>query len=235
MHQIYLIPSIRERICRLRFKFLIVLIGLRSSSLENVLHAEYSKTHFHKYLSFKGRVNFLVNLVGSLLGKDRRKLKLLSVGPRFESELYGYRGLGLRWKNIGAIDTYSYSPRIRVGNMHNIDYPNEHFNIVVCGWTLAYSNNPAAALGEFARILSSNGLLIITWDLPSSFDLSLFPSLTLSRRLDIDNPNSSIEDPNVFDLVSKFFCLHRLEIGNLDFYGATPFATLVLKKAPIAI
>jgi hypothetical protein len=230
LHQIYLIPTIRERICRWRFKFLILFTGLRSSSLENVLHAEYSKGHFHKYLSFKGRVNFLVNLVGSLLGKDRKKLKLLSVGPRFESELYGYRGLGFRWKNIDAIDTYSYSPRIKVGNMHNIDYPNEHFNVVVCGWTLAYSNNPSAALGEFARILSSNGLLIITWDLPSIFDMSLFPSLTLSRRNDIDDPDSSIEDPNVFDLVSKFFYLHRLEIGKLEFYGATPFATLVLKK-----
>ena len=230
MHQIYLNPSIRERICRWRFKLLIVIIGLRSSSLEDVLHADYSKKHFQKYLSFKGRVNFLVNLVGSLLSNERKKVKLLSVGPRFESELYGYRGLGLRWKNIKAIDTYSYSPKIKVGNMHHIEYPNEHFNIVVCGWTLAYSKNPLLALREFERILADNGLLILTWDLPSSFDISLFPSLTLSRRNNIDDPESSIEDPNVFDLVSKFFCLHRLEIGKLDFYGATPFATLVLKK-----
>lgn len=203
---------------------------MRSSSLEDVLHADYSRKHFQKYLSFKGRVNFLVNLVGSVLGNDRKKIKLLSVGPRFESELYGYRGLGMRWKNIQAIDTYSYSPKISVGNMHQIEYPDKYFNIVVCGWTLAYSKNPLLALGEFERILATNGLLIITWDLPSSFDASLFPALTLNRRNEIDDPASSIEDPNIFDLVSKFFCVNRLEIGKLDFYGETPFATLILKK-----
>lgn len=85
--------------------------------------------------------------------------KVLSVGPRNEGELYFIRSLGFKWKNIEGLDLISYSDRIKLGDIHDSDYPDNKFNIIICGWVLAYSNNFKKILNEILRI-SKNGALI---------------------------------------------------------------------------
>ena len=47
---------------------------------------------------------------------------------------------GISRKNISAIDLISYSPWIDLGDMHNLPYKDNSFDIIICGWVIAYSN-----------------------------------------------------------------------------------------------
>lgn len=226
---LFAVPLIRERVCRLRYSILKRSYGIRQGTNEGVLHLTYSESHFKSYASFKGRVNYLVGIVGSLLPKQKTHLTILSIGPRFESELFGYRGLGLKWRNIKGLDTFSYSPKIQVGNMHSAPFKSESFDIIVCGWTIAYSANPEVAFGEFFRLLKPEGKIVITWDLPNSYEIKDPTSLTLSRKQDIDRIETLLPENPILENISSNFSVYRLEVGKLAFNGCTPFATLILQ------
>jgi SAM-dependent methyltransferase len=223
------IPLIRERVCRVRYSFLKRFYGIRQGTNEGVLHLAYSQSHFKSYLSFKGRVNYLVEIVNSLLPKKKKNLSILAIGPRFESELFGYRGLGIKWRNIQGLDTFSYSPKIQIGNMHSAPFNSGSFDIIVCGWTIAYSATPEVAFSEFFRLLKREGKVVITWDLPDSFEVKDPSSLTLNRKQDIDDIQTLLPENRILEAISTNFAVYRLELGRLPFNGSTPFATLVLE------
>lgn len=226
---LFAVPLIRERICRLRYSILKHAYGIRQGTSDGVLHLTYSQSHFKSYLSFKGRVNYLVGIVRTLLPRQKKHFSILSIGPRFESELFGYRGLGIKWRNIKGLDTFSYSPKIQVGNMHSAPFKSESFDIIVCGWTIAYSANPVVAFREFFRLLKPDGKIVITWDLPISYEVIDPTSLTLSRKLDIDKIETLLPETPILETISSNFKVYRLELGKLAFNGCTPFATLILQ------
>ena len=226
---IFVIPFVRERVCRLRFSILKRVYGIRQGTDENVLHLSYSESHFKSYLSFKGRINYLVNVVASLLPKEKKDISILSIGPRFESELFGYRGLGLKWRNIEGLDTFSYSPKIHVGNMHAAPFASGSFDLIVCGWTIAYSATPHLAFAEFSRLLKTDGKIVVTWDLPDSYEVKDPSSLTLSRKQDIDDIETLLPESKILETILGAFSVYRLELGKLPFNNITPFATLILQ------
>ena len=114
------------------------------------------------YTKFNGSKT--VSLVYPLKAIDfvnYEKNKILSVGPRNEGELFLIRSLGFLWKNIFAIDLFSYSNLIEVGDIHKNKYSDNFFDIIVCGWVLPYSNNFEKILEELIRITKNNGLISI--------------------------------------------------------------------------
>lgn len=226
---IFIVPLVRERVCRVRFMVLKRVYGIRQGTPEGILHLSYSESHFKSYLSFKGRINYLVQTVAALLPNQKTNLSILSIGPRFESELFGYRGLGLKWRNIKGLDTFSYSPKIQIGNMHSAPFPSSSFDIIVCGWTIAYSATPEIAFGEFSRLCKPDGKIVLTWDLPESYQVKDPSSLTLNRKLDIDNIQTLLPETRILDMLESNFLIHRFELGRLRFNNNTPFATLILQ------
>lgn len=92
---------------------------------------------------------------------DLKNLKVLSIGPRAEGEIFNIFAHGFELKNIIGLDLFSYSPFIKLGDMHNLNFNDEEFDIVLMGWCLAYSNDKKKALSEVKRVLSKNGLVII--------------------------------------------------------------------------
>ena len=60
-----------------------------------------------------GRSNRLLNPLIELLSINKRldQLKILSIGPRTEGELYNMFIKGFSWKNIYAVDLFSYSKK----------------------------------------------------------------------------------------------------------------------------
>lgn len=93
---------------------------------------------------------------------DRAKeLKLLSVGPRNENEVFHLIAHGFRPENIEAIDVVSNSPLVRVADMHDIPFPDSSFDVVVSGWTLPYSRNAKLAISQKVRVLRNGGLLCL--------------------------------------------------------------------------
>ena len=60
-----------------------------------------------------------------------------------------------------ALDTFSYSPLVEMGDMHNLSYKDDYFDAIVCGWTLSYSTNPQKACDEMKRVLKKNGSIVV--------------------------------------------------------------------------
>lgn len=201
--------------------------GLRTKNSKNSLMNDYSKEAFGNYCSIPTRIDYLIESVVGL--KPNKSTKLLSIGPRFESELFGYRGIGISKKSITAIDTYSYSPMIEIGDAHNLRFENNSFNIVVIGWTIAYSSQPNKIVSEALRVLKKNGHAIITFDLQNS----------INKYMDKSFPKNMILIPLVN---KKKFFLHNSSINyNIKSFqletklwsGAiskTPIGKLVLEK-----
>jgi len=226
---VYSIPFLREKICRVRFFLFMKFRKLITGSLNSVLHSEYSKISIQSYNSNKNRITYLVRLLDNISSASKNK-RVLSCGPRFESELFGYRGLGFKWSNILAIDTFSYSRRIQVGNIHELDFMDDSFDYVMAGWVIAYSENPRLAVKELTRVLKHGGKLVITWDvtdknLPEKLADFYIPRINnMSQRLELT------EKIFIRDLLVDNIKVERLECGFLEKVGTSSFLTLVLKK-----
>ena len=86
---------------------------------------------------------------------------ILTIGPRTEGEIFNLVGHGFRRKNIAAIDLISYSPMIRIGDMHNLSHPDNSFDIALVGWVLAYSDEKERAAAEILRVVRPGELIAI--------------------------------------------------------------------------
>jgi SAM-dependent methyltransferase len=87
--------------------------------------------------------------------------KLLSIGPRSEAEIFRLWAHGYQLSNIRGLDLISYSPWIDLGDMHAMPYADSSFDVVLCGWVLAYSEKKKDAIQEIIRVLRSGGVAAI--------------------------------------------------------------------------
>lgn len=119
----------------------------------------YSASYLRTYRPDR-RVQWTMFLLASI--PDCRKDSLLVIGPRYEPELLMARGLGWDPAGIRGLDTFSYSPYVDVGDMHNLPYDDGSFSAIICGWTLSYSSRPDVAAEEMQRVLRPGGYLVIS-------------------------------------------------------------------------
>jgi hypothetical protein len=231
MHYLWKISTFRERFCRFRFMILIKFRGVSSGTTSSVLHSDYSKSHFSGYTSAKKRIDFLLHTVDAILSEDRGEMHALSIGPRYESELYGLIGLGFKKRNIRAVDTFSYSPMIQVGNVHDLSYQSETFDLILCGWTIAYSEEPIEAIVEIVRVTKPFGKIVLTWDLLKPIQYSDLNSLALYNKTEINDSDNILSAYTLHNLVAHLpVKIYRLEIGKQKFNSESEFVTLILEK-----
>jgi SAM-dependent methyltransferase len=169
--------------------------GLRiAKNTDEVGWLKYSEGAFTNWKPLTRRIDFLVNTLDNQI--EDSKAKILVLGPRFECEIYGYLSLGIKKNNLFAVDTFSYSPLIQCGNMHNLsEFPNEKFDIVIAGWTIVYAENPVTVIKEFSRVLKPSGKIILTWDSPSN--------VLFSHQKELFFENTSEIKYQVIDLVDS--------------------------------
>lgn len=91
-----------------------------------------------------------------------KRLKILIIGPRNESELFSFASAGYLISNISAIDLFSYSPLVKIMDMHNLNFEDNYFDIVYAGWVIAYSDNKSKAVSEMERVTKKGGLVSLT-------------------------------------------------------------------------
>lgn len=98
--------------------------------------------------------NLLINPIKSVMKINTRisEAKVLTIGPRTEGEILNLVGHGFARKNISALDLFSYSPWIKVGDMHDMPFDDNSFDVVILGWVLAYSNDKRKAAAEIMRV-----------------------------------------------------------------------------------
>jgi SAM-dependent methyltransferase len=87
--------------------------------------------------------------------------RVLSIGPRTEGELFNLAAHGFVWRHIHGLDMISYSPRVQLGDMHEIACAADSFDAVVLGWVLAYSEDPARAAREVVRVTRAGGVVAV--------------------------------------------------------------------------
>ncbi|MCC7460195.1 MAG: methyltransferase domain-containing protein [Proteobacteria bacterium] len=92
---------------------------------------------------------------------DKNHAKALVVGPRNEADLLSLMGFGFQKKNVEGLDLISYSPMIQVGDIHNTNFKNDQFDVLVAGWVLSYSKNQPKFANECLRIVKNGGVIAI--------------------------------------------------------------------------
>ena len=107
------------------------------------------------------RSTMLISPLKSIDFINFKKSKILSVGPRIESEIFNLIGHGFSFKNTEAIDLQSYSKLIKLGDMLSIPYDDNKFDIVICGWVLSYTNKIQDAINELIRVTKNRGFICI--------------------------------------------------------------------------
>ncbi len=133
------------------------------------LGVSYSREQFSKYKPL-GRIYYpLFALMCIPIGLSKR---ILIIGPRYENEIYIARSLGFVKSAISTLDTFSYSPLVNIGDMHQMQFPNEEFSHVLCSWTLSYSAHPKMAAKEITRVTKSGGLIAISVEKVPETELS---------------------------------------------------------------
>ncbi len=108
------------------------------------------------------RSSLIISPILSCRFINRTKAKVLSIGPRTEGEIFNLMGNGFNQKNITAVDLQSYSPLIKVGDIHNLEYLDNTFDVIICGWTIAYSYNKTKAASEIIRVAKNNAIISIS-------------------------------------------------------------------------
>ncbi len=98
------------------------------------------------------------------IARDASAMKVLSIGPRSEIELFALLAAGFREDNISALDLFSYSPFINNGDMHAMPYSDNSFDVVLLGWVLSYSKDQAAVAREVLRVCRDGGIVAIAGD-----------------------------------------------------------------------
>ena len=108
-----------------------------------------------------GKSDWLLYPVRAIPYFSTKNKKILTIGPRNESEIFNIMSHGFVRKNISGLDLFSYSPLIDVGDMHDMPFKSDSFDILLLGWVLAYSNNKSKAISEIIRVAKNNAIISV--------------------------------------------------------------------------
>jgi len=128
----------------------------KSDHLQEVRNYNYSVT-FSKLITRSRRAEIYYKM-SSLIMPDISNKKLLIIGPRNVQELYMAWIYGFSWQNIKGIDLYSSHKKIKIMDMHNLDFKDATFDCVVMSNTLAYAHNTEKVINEVCRVLKPSGV-----------------------------------------------------------------------------
>ena len=163
IHQLLQVDLIRYSISRLRFIYFVkVLRKLRTLESPHEGVAENTIDHNLKGITDYAAVRPLALIkplsVIESLSKDS---KVLTIGPRTEGEMLALVGYGFLPQNIVGLDLITYSPWVDIGDMHQMPYNENSFDVILAGWVIAYSHTPGIAAKEMIRVLKPGGIVAI--------------------------------------------------------------------------
>ena len=153
-----------------------VLRKFRAYSLNDRIDLyDYSKDAFASFGSIRSQHHLEVpfSILSAIPDVDFKSL--LCIGPRFTVELFVAASKGFELANIKALDLFSFSDLIEVGDMHEMPYEPGSFANVMAGRLLAYSKTPELAAREMLRVLKPGGYLYVSGD--STFGLESYDGL----------------------------------------------------------
>ena len=142
-----------------------VLKKFRAYSLNDRIDLyNYSKDAFASFGGIRSQHHLEVpfSILSAIPDVDFKSL--LCIGPRFTVELFVAASKGFELANIKALDLFTFSDLIEVGDMHEMPYESGSFANVMAGRLLAYSKTPEVAALEMLRVLKPGGYLYVSGD-----------------------------------------------------------------------
>lgn len=184
------------------------------------LKSPYSITNTNKYNRsalnslrtecFYNRIRYLHGIMMSLeyLNKDA---EILLIGSRSENELLYLKSYG--FQNITCIDILSYSPRIKCMDMHNLIFRKNKFDIVICGWTMVYSQNEKKCADEIIRVSKNKSIILLGYAKRSGKQINSSESAIVPKK----NANSAKQILKLFNgNIERCIFLYDAELDNLS-------------------
>jgi len=109
------------------------------------------------------RPRLLINPLISIhyINENIADLKILCVGPRTESEIFMLLAAGFKPGNVQGLDLISYSDFVDVGDMHDMPYEDDSFDIVFLGWVIGYSKECQKIADETIRVTKPGGYVAV--------------------------------------------------------------------------
>jgi SAM-dependent methyltransferase len=104
------------------------------------------------------RTEHLIYLLNSIPSVNKNG-RLLSIGPRNEGDLLLLQAHG--YTNVEGIDLFTYSPMIRLMDMHHMDFPDNTFDLISCGWVVRYSYDIQQLTREMVRVCKNGAVIAI--------------------------------------------------------------------------
>jgi SAM-dependent methyltransferase len=112
----------------------------------------------------RGRTERVIALLRSIRGLKLRALDTLVVGPRNEAELMLLGSYGFDPAKLTAIDLFSYSPAVRLMDMHDLKFADDHFDVVYSAFVITYSDDIPKAVAETIRVAKDGALIIFAFE-----------------------------------------------------------------------
>jgi hypothetical protein len=164
-NQLIQIPGIRAALAKTRIE------RLTSADFKTYKGAtpgaiEHTLEHNMKYLKEGAALNrpdFLINIIRSLnlfISKNT-EMTVLTIGPRTESEIFALVAAGFVPRNIKGLDLISYSDFVDVGDMHDMPYEDNAFDVIMLGWVLGYSKDLPKAVSEIVRVAKPGAFVAV--------------------------------------------------------------------------
>jgi len=168
MQRMLLIPIVRWLIGSIRlFYYVRIRKNLRTLASDRA----FELTLIHNLDALKRpRTDFTMDRVDRLLRPFSAvetigtNSNILIIGPRTENDLLMFLGYGFERSKMHAIDLISYSPWVELGDMHNIEHPDNTYDGVFCGWVLSYSASQRDVAAEITRVSKDGALIAIGID-----------------------------------------------------------------------
>jgi SAM-dependent methyltransferase len=112
----------------------------------------------------RGRTERVIALLRSIRGLKLRALNTLVVGPRNEAEPMLLCSYGFDPALLTAIDLFSYSPTVRLMDMHDLKFADGHFDAVYSAFVITYSDDIPKAVAETIRVAKDGALIIFAFE-----------------------------------------------------------------------
>jgi SAM-dependent methyltransferase len=109
-----------------------------------------------------GRMELLIYPIVSYFRKNRASIRILVVGCRSEDDIFWLKSYG--FSDTYGLDLFSYSKHILIGDIHNTDFADKTYDVVLLGWMISYTKDPGLVFKECKRILKDDGLLGVGLD-----------------------------------------------------------------------
>jgi SAM-dependent methyltransferase len=112
----------------------------------------------------RGRTERVIAILRSIRGLKLSSLNTLVVGPRNEAELLLLSSYGFDPAKLTAIDLFSYSPAVRLMDMHELKFSDNAFDAVYSAFVITYSDDIPKAVAETIRVARHGALIVFVFE-----------------------------------------------------------------------